>query len=268
MKRTEAMGIAATGGSPLDSRSGCFPLAVGSVGMTFVRKLLAVFTVLGAFAAHADVRVDASGVNNTYPFDLGENEWSRMRYQQLYAAEAFRSSSPLTITGLRFAVAEDGFGRPFDAVLDSLVISLSTSDKTPSSLSTSFAENLGPDAAVVFEGPIRLSSRGPGNAPPVFDVVIPFKRSFVYDAAAGDLLLDIQNNNDVITSPFRAGFTPLLGRVYGEPGNSWVDAGYGLATEFVTTVVPEPQSDLMVGLGLAAIATVVARRRPAARQAV
>jgi hypothetical protein len=61
-------------------------------------------------------------------------------------------------------------------------------------LSSTFADNLGPDNVLVFDGTltwIHANLPGPGNTRQ-FDVVFPLTTPFLYDPAAGNLLLDIQ----------------------------------------------------------------------------
>jgi hypothetical protein len=61
-------------------------------------------------------------------------------------------------------------------------------------LSTTFAENIGAGNTLVFSGTLNWATGnlpGPGNTRQ-FDVVFPFTTPFLYDPAAGNLLLDIR----------------------------------------------------------------------------
>jgi hypothetical protein len=75
-----------------------------------------------------------------------------------------------------------------------LKIFASTTQRTVSTLSRNFAENLGEDYVLVFDGTLTLSS---SNSPAEgntlqFDIVFPFTKPFLYDPAAGNLLLEVQ----------------------------------------------------------------------------
>ncbi len=57
-------------------------------------------------------------------------------------------------------------------------------------LSTTFANNVGPDDTIVFNrGPLALTSAGTD----LFDITINFDTPFLYDPALGNLLLDVRN---------------------------------------------------------------------------
>ncbi|HYL38133.1 MAG TPA: hypothetical protein VEV17_19610 [Bryobacteraceae bacterium] len=103
---------------------------------------------------------------------------------------------PLVITGLRVRAAP-GSG-PVSFNYSSLQITLSSTQAFPNTNngrtlpSTTFANNVGPDATVVFNGPFSASSPGcaaPGPCP--FDMAIPFTTPFPYGSSPGRLLVDI-----------------------------------------------------------------------------
>jgi len=69
----------------------------------------------------------------------------------------------------------------------------STTSRSVAGLSTTFAKNLGTNNTLVFDGTVILKTGnlpGPGNTRQ-FDVVFPLTTPFLYDPAAGNLLLDI-----------------------------------------------------------------------------
>jgi hypothetical protein len=75
-----------------------------------------------------------------------------------------------------------------------LRIFASTTSRSVAGLSTTFAENLGADNTLVFSGTLIWATAnlpGPGNTRQ-FDVVFPFTTPFLYDPAAGNLVLDMQ----------------------------------------------------------------------------
>src|SRR6185503_12340407 len=75
-----------------------------------------------------------------------------------------------------------------------LRINASTTSRSVAGLSTTFAENLGTNNTLVFDGTVNVATGnlpGPGNTRQ-FDVVFPFTTPFPYDPATGNLVLDIQ----------------------------------------------------------------------------
>src|SRR4029450_11694734 len=75
-----------------------------------------------------------------------------------------------------------------------LRIYASTTSHSIAGLSTTFAENLGADNTLVFSGTLIWATAnlpGPGDTRQ-FDIVFPFTTPFLYDPAAGNLLLDLQ----------------------------------------------------------------------------
>jgi len=75
-----------------------------------------------------------------------------------------------------------------------LRIYASTTTRSVAGLSMTFADNLGADNTLVFNGTLNWTTGnlpGPGNTRQ-FDVVFPCTTPFLYDPAAGNLLLDTQ----------------------------------------------------------------------------
>ena len=67
---------------------------------------------------------------------------------------------------------------------------LSTTEKTPDTLSIRFRENIGIDETLVYSGDWTLSTKG-GLGLKDFDYVLEFDEPFYYDPIQGDLLLDL-----------------------------------------------------------------------------
>jgi hypothetical protein len=75
-----------------------------------------------------------------------------------------------------------------------LRIYASTTTRSVAGLSMTFADNLGADNTLVFSGTLNWATGnlpGPGNTRQ-FDIVFPCTTPFLYDPAAGNLLLDTQ----------------------------------------------------------------------------
>jgi len=117
-----------------------------------------------------------------------------MRYQQVYDGSQFAAVRPEGefITAIYVRVDSVG-GYPFGVILPNVAFSLSTTPKGPDNLSTNFAENVGPDAAVIFRGRFESgSSYSPTQSPQTFQMVIIATPWFFYRPSAGNLLLDVQ----------------------------------------------------------------------------
>ena len=142
----------------------------------------------------------------------------------------------------------------------SLIVALSTTDRGPDELSTTFADNVGPDNTIVFDGTVNFESSGSmGLDLGVFDITINFTTPFVYDPSAGDLLLDITNTSDfslltaLITLDGQRELGDSVSRVFSletMPEAITGDADTtGLITQFTTSPlnpeVPEPPAFIL-----------------------
>jgi hypothetical protein len=192
---------------------------------------------------------------NSYPFSIGS---FGMRYQQVYGASDFSAlSGPGLITQILFR-PDATFGAAFTSIAPNVQIDLSTTSAAPDGLSTTFADNVGANDTVVFAGALTLSSAfvGPAGGPKDFDITISLLTPFLYDPAAGNLLLDVRNFAGATTTFFDAEFASgtssrvsnLLEGVGAATGNADSNA---LVTEFHFSPVPEPSSWLLLGTCLA-----------------
>ena len=84
--------------------------------------------------------------------------------------------------------------QPLTAPLGQTVVRFSTTDKAPNDFSLTFADNVGPDETTVFDGSLTFHTEnvGPPEGPKEFDYVIDLQTPFYYDAANGNLLLDVR----------------------------------------------------------------------------
>jgi hypothetical protein len=101
-------------------------------------------------------------------------------------------SGPTFLT--QFAWRPDTIPGPSGPRMVTLLIYASTTTRSVAGLSATFAENIGADNTLVFSGTLNWATGnlpGPGNTRQ-FDVVFPFTTPFLYDPAAGNLLLDIR----------------------------------------------------------------------------
>ena len=171
-----------------------------------------------------------------------------VRWLQIYAASQFGAlSGPSFLT--KFAY------RP-DRILDqsgprslTLRVYASTTRRSVDELSTTFAENLGTNTTLVFDGTVNLTTGnrpGPGNTQ-YFDYVFPFTTPFLYDPAAGNLVLDLQieGSGSAVTFDTVSG-DPAIGRVFSF-GSSTATTGanlFSLVTQF--TFEPPPLATIRV----------------------
>ena len=195
-------------------------------------------------------------VDNVFPFFFPGG----MRYQQVYDSSQFGSfGGKRLITHIVFR-PDSTFGDAHSTDISDLEVSLSTVNIGPDGLSTTFANNLGPDNTLVHDGFITLSTSdlpGPGNTR-AFDIVIALQTPFSYDPTTGrNLLMDVRNNDLNVPSGgprfMDAQFTKgdSISRVFeigpGSPTGS-TDT-LGLVTLF-RHVVPAPGTLAILGLGL------------------
>lgn len=200
--------------------------------------------------------------NNGFPFHLDfYNQFGifSMRYQQVYSADEFASlTEPVLITEIRFR-PDLNEGEAFAGTLHDLQISLSTTPSSPDGLSANFADNVGADDTIVYDGPLSLSSAAHSSSftgPMEFDIAIVFSTPFLYDPSQGDLLLDVRNYGGGSTTFFDAVFesgdstsraiTNTVGDVNSTTA-SWIDSG-GLVTNFTYTPADAPPTSLLVAI--------------------
>jgi hypothetical protein len=199
-----------------------------------------------------------------------------VRSQQLLGSGQFASvGGSLLIDQLSFRAAP-GTG-PVDFTMTSLSLYLSTSPKFPNTggplLSTTFADNVGPDNTLVFSGPVTGSS--PGCAGPAvcpFDININFTTPFLYTPTLGRLLLDLKITGLVgvdgkfdavsFAAPDGGSIANVSGALNGATGNFGFD---GDIVQLRYTAVPEPGPGALVFVGAAALALMRRHRSARAR---
>ncbi len=135
---------------------------------------------------------DDGNSSNTSPSGPGS-----VREMQSYDASQFGAlSGPSFLT--QFAYRPDTIPGPSGPRTVTMRIFASTTSRAATGLSSTFADNLGADNVLVFDGTLtwtHVNLPGPGNTRQ-FDVVFPLTTPFLYDPAAGNLLLDIQFTAD------------------------------------------------------------------------
>ena len=184
-----------------------------------------------------------------------------VRWLQIYDASQFGAlSEPSVLT--QFAYRPDTIVGESGPRSLTLQIYASTTSRSVADLSTTFAENLGANNTLVFDGTLILATGnlpGPGNTRQ-FDYVFPFATPFLYDPAAGNLVLDFQivANGSAVTFDTVSGDS-ATGRVFafGSSTATTGDFRDSHVTQF--TFAPEPSSVALLALGAAGF---LCRRAP------
>ncbi|HML16954.1 MAG TPA: hypothetical protein VK419_08000 [Bryobacteraceae bacterium] len=174
--------------------------------LRFVRLLS--FAVAGGIAALAQTNSLVAPNSNAGVAGNATSTYAAtptsVELQELIGSGQF-ATSPITITGISFRAAP-GMG-PVNVTIPNLTLTLSTSPNYPNTsgtgktlMSSTFANNVGPDATVVFSGSnVVLKDSGcaaPGPCP--FDLNIVFQKPFTYSSSkvgGGQLLLDFVDTN-------------------------------------------------------------------------
>jgi len=225
-------------------------------------------TAITIVSPSANASVEGNG-NNIFPFDIQPPAFDSQRYEQVYGASDFGSST-LLITGLAFRPDAE-FGRAFSNTLTDVSIFLMTTRNAPDGLSAVFADNEGADKMLVHSGSLSLSSAdiGPPGGPKAFDIIINLTTAFLYNPASGNLLLEVQNFSGGATTAFDGEnmFGDPVSRVVTLDVNGVNDTTgsadtFGLVTEFLAvSVVPEPPSIALFGSAALVFAAMRRRRR-------
>jgi hypothetical protein len=240
-----------------------------------IRVVLVTGTLCGALfvgqvAATPLVVPNAQAGTEGNDANLGPFFDTSVRYHQVYAASQFASSGPLTISQISFRPDGAVSGGSLIIFFNSVQFDLSTTSRTPTTLSSTFADNVGADNATVFNGFVFKNApvTGPAGGPKDFTITFDIT-PFIYDPTAGDLLLDVRafesgggisDNLDAQAGTLFTAHVDASG--LGSPTGSVFSTG--LVTEFeVDPVVPAPEpSSLALGVvGVAILLAAGALRR-------
>ena len=218
-------------------------------------SIAAALFAASTLAAQADVLVGTPatpGIGNCIPFGCFRN------YQQVYSSSLF--SGPISIIGLTFFNTQFTPGTIDPATY---TITLSSGGATVGSLSTTFANNLGPNAQLFFSGSLS------GSAAPSFTIS---GTAFNYNPSSGDLLVQIFKNTGTsnaaatVFADSRTGDFSDFERVFNTDGSAtgFVQTARGLVTQFDTppvSAVPLPAALPLFATGLAGLGLLGWRRK-------
>jgi hypothetical protein len=210
-----------------------------------IHALALLFTIAGSAAYAQDIVVPngsatvEGGTSNNFPLSGNQPSY---RYQQLYAASQFGAiSGPQRLTEVRFRPnATSTF--PAWSTTVTLDLRFSTTQAADDQLSTTFADNVGPDEVIVYNGEATYGTSQVGPLPPgpmPFDVVIPLQTPFLYDPSQGNLLMDVRRTGTTLTVARFLDAVSVAGdgvsRVYNADVNATVASAsntLGLVTQF------------------------------------
>jgi hypothetical protein len=211
--------------SPAISQKETKRTKVRGVGFAFVLAAL-----LGACVT-IELRAQVVVVPNTLATNDGNGTSTSaagprsVRWLESYDASQFGAlSGPSFLT--KFAYRPDRIRDQSGPRSWTLRVYASTTSRSGAGLSTTFAENLGPNNTLVFDGTVNLKTGnlpGPGNTRQ-FDYVFPFTTPFLYDPAAGNLVLSLQIEG--------SGSAVTFDTVSGDPA---IEQLYGFSPSSVTT---------------------------------
>jgi hypothetical protein len=160
-----------------------------------------------SFTAIADTLVvPPSMAANDMRFGSGIFRAANYRAQAVYGSNLFPANIGLVITELRYR--PDWFwGSAFTTTVANIQFNLSATTRSPEALSPNFANNVGSDDTVVFSGALNISSQfiGPPQGPKNFDIIVPLATPFLYNPAAGNLLIDVRNFSGSSASIYLSG---------------------------------------------------------------
>jgi len=181
---------------------------------------------------------------------------SPLHVVQVYSASEF-SFSP-GASGLVSSVAfrfDGPAAQSFSGVWPSLSILLSTTTRTPDSLSPVFNNNIGADSVQVFSGSLFINANNTGASPRPFEVQVPFSTPFFYNPAMGNLSMSVITTTGAGSFGLDGHdlFGDGVGRVFGAngPTSGTVDT-FGFVTRFGITEVPEPSTTALLLTAVAA----------------
>ena len=208
----------------------------------FIFVVVSFVLITGSATVHADIIGTRTG-NNAFPFGGPYSTGPGTRYQQVYAASNF--SLPIYIDTVRFF---ESFGFESTNTFD---MYLSTSKNHVDALNTiNFDDNVGDDSQFFASVTLIGAELTDGN-PTTFT-----GPAFLYDPAAGDLLVDIHVSGSSPSNGYWWAMNGDAGGLFSRAHDFDSGfAGYGLVTEIDGVLVPGPGAVLlgMLGLSIAGI---------------
>ncbi len=212
------------------------------VGIAF---LLAVFLgscVTPELRAQVIVVPNALATNDGDAFSTTPTGPAQVRNMKIYDASQFGAlSGPALLT--RFAWRPDSIPNASGPRTVTLRIYASTTSRSVAGLSMTFADNVGTNSTLVFDGTLIWTTQnlpGPGNTRQ-FDMVFPFTTPFLYDPADGNLLLDFQQYGEGSAITYdRTSDTSLTRQIVNTVSSNAPTAEFDPGSQVVTQFTFEP----------------------------
>jgi hypothetical protein len=190
------------------------------------------------------------------------------RFQQIFAASKFAGLPPGQRTIVSFAMRPDAsVTAPVSFTAADTVIRMSTTSRSPGELSDSFADNVGADEVIVFQGdmPLSTANTGPAEGPKDFDLVFQLQRPFTYDPTKGNLIFDMVTRGTELvisqTTDFVSEPGPIFEEIAAFTEGAQVATGRWGGNVVQFNFVPEPSTALLLIVGASAAMTFVRSRR-------
>ena len=226
---------------------GTSPLGLAALGLVALGLTAAPAQAQVVFAPNAFAAANGGSKATTAPFN------NVSRYQQIYAASQFSAlTSPELITQIAFRPAK-GQGA-FTHTDTHIQFDLSTTTTAVSSLSSTFAANIGLNDQVVYNSALTFTSAGsPASGAGPFDLVVTLTTPFLYDPSAGNLVLDIRNFDSTFTGFVDGGSDPSTRLNFVDSSTTAATGSiqnFGLSTRFTFAPAPVPEASTTVSLGL------------------
>lgn len=186
---------------------------------------------------------------------------SSFRMQMVFDASQFSalSSGPGVSNSLNQIFFRIDGASTFDvlSVFSGAAIRLSTTTRSPDSLSPVFADNIGGNLTTVYSGGVAFGGAYfAGSSPQPFGNSIILTSPFFYTPDQGNLLLDITAGSGQVLFPGALDAQSVVGdsisRVFASSAGAAVGVPdtLGLVARFNFTVIPEPASWLIAVTGL------------------
>jgi len=230
-------------------------------GWIFIGLVSGVAQIWGATVVAPNGLENTEGDTTAIPL-FGGNEG---RTQIIYGSQNFGLFPPegVYIVELRFRL--DGGINSFSGSAD-VELRMSTSLANPEALSTTFAANVGPDAAVVLSRtviPLSGTQTSP-NGPSAFNVVLPLPNQFLYKPSEGNLLIDtfLFGSSNLRPLDWSSSHTDNASIAQSGFVTSLTAGTVSQASPVLQLVyVPVPEPDLVGLISLGALAIAIWRKR-------
>ncbi|GAB4139778.1 MAG: hypothetical protein Fur0037_06130 [Planctomycetota bacterium] len=187
---------------------------------------------------------------NSFPWTAGLPTWNGVHQLCIYDSSNFTNAAittPFDVSRLRWR-ADSGAMSWSGGTFRRAVIRMATASVDAMSPLPAFGLNCGPDLTTVYEGPVVVEP-GTSSTPGPWAIDVVLGRSFHYDPALGDLVIDVEWSNPSGGNQNWQGGAPPLGldvstvspaasRVYGSsayPNVNRTQTNFGLVCELTCT---------------------------------